>query len=48
MCIERLNEGRKAACEAVCLANAIHIGTVEEISDLKARKAIEKMEGAGP
>ena len=44
MCFERLNEGKKAACEAVCLANAIHTGTAEEIADLKARKVLERIE----
>ena len=48
MCIERLNEGKKAACEAVCPANAIHIGTAEEIADLKARQTIESIERGSP
>ncbi len=43
MCIDRLREGKKAACEAACQAKAIKIGSAQEIADLQARKAIKRI-----
>ncbi len=44
LCIDRLKEGKKAACEASCPAAAIFVGTPEEIAELQARKAVERIE----
>jgi Fe-S-cluster-containing dehydrogenase component len=43
MCIDRLKQEQKTACEAVCQAGAIKTGIVQEIVDLQARKAIERI-----
>jgi Fe-S-cluster-containing dehydrogenase component len=46
LCIHRIEEGRQkgrqTACEAACPARAIHIGTTDEIADLKGQKAAER------
>jgi Fe-S-cluster-containing dehydrogenase component len=46
MCIDRLKEGRKTACEATCPAGAIKTGIDQEIIDLQAKKAIERIKGS--
>ena len=38
MCIDRLREGKKTACEAVCVAKAIMTGTHEEIARFNEKK----------
>ena len=43
MCIDRVKHEQKTACEAVCQAGAIKTGIVQEIVDLQARKAIERI-----
>jgi len=43
MCIDRLREGKKAACEAACQAGAIKTGNAQDIAGLQARKAIERI-----
>ncbi|MEF9427514.1 MAG: 4Fe-4S dicluster domain-containing protein [Candidatus Mariimomonas ferrooxydans] len=43
LCIDRLKEGKKTACEQTCQAGAIFIGTPAEISELQARKAAERI-----
>jgi anaerobic dimethyl sulfoxide reductase subunit B (iron-sulfur subunit) len=43
MCIDRLREGEKPACEAACQADAIKTGTMQEINDLQAKKAIQRI-----
>ena len=43
LCIDRLRQGKKAACEAVCPASAIFVGTPEEIVELQAKKAVDRM-----
>ena len=46
LCIHRIGEerqkGRQTACEAACPARAIHVGTTDEISDLKGEEAAER------
>lgn len=44
LCIDRLREGKKTACEAACQAGAIFVGTPEEIAELQARKAVERID----
>ncbi|MFC1893726.1 4Fe-4S dicluster domain-containing protein [Chloroflexota bacterium] len=44
LCIDRLKEGKKTACEATCPANAIFVGTPEEIAELQAKKAVRRIE----
>ncbi|MFH1123760.1 MAG: 4Fe-4S dicluster domain-containing protein [Pseudomonadota bacterium] len=43
LCIDRLREGKKAACEATCQAMAIFIGSPEEIAELRAKKAVDRI-----
>ncbi len=43
LCADRLQEGKKAACEAACQARAIFIGSPEEIKELRSRRAVKKM-----
>ena len=43
LCIDRLREGKKTACEAACPASAIFVGTPEEIHELQAKKAVERI-----
>ncbi|MBW2609096.1 MAG: 4Fe-4S binding protein [Deltaproteobacteria bacterium] len=45
LCIDRLREGKKTACEAACPASAIYVASPEEISELRARKAVERIAG---
>jgi Fe-S-cluster-containing dehydrogenase component len=44
LCIDRLNEGKKAACQAACPAVAIFVGTPEEVAELQAKKAVQRIE----
>ncbi len=46
LCIDRLREGKKTACEAACQASAIFVGTPEEIAELQARKAVDRIDRA--
>jgi Fe-S-cluster-containing dehydrogenase component len=39
---EERQKGRQTACEAACLARAIHVGTTDEISALTGEKAAKK------
>ena len=43
MCIDRLRDGKPTACEAVCVARAISVGSPEEISRIQAEKAVAKV-----
>lgn len=43
MCIERLREGRPTACEATCIAKAIIVDSPEEISQIQAKKAVQRV-----
>ncbi len=43
LCVDRLREGKKAACEAACQARAIFIGSPEEIKELRSRDAVKRM-----
>ncbi len=43
LCVDRLHEGKMAACEAACQARAIFIGSPEEIKEIRAKKAVKKM-----
>ena len=46
LCIHRIGrerqKGRQTACEAACLARAIHVGTTDEISALMGEKAAKR------
>jgi len=47
LCVDRLREGKKTACEAACQARAIAVGSPEEIKELRSRKVARKLaEGA--
>ena len=43
LCIDRLREGKKTACEAACPAGAICVSSPEEIAELRSRKAAERI-----
>jgi Fe-S-cluster-containing dehydrogenase component len=43
MCIDRIKEGKKAACEAACPACAIITATAEEIAEIQAKKASKRI-----
>jgi Fe-S-cluster-containing dehydrogenase component len=43
MCIDRLRDEKPAACEAVCVARAIFVGSPEDISQIQAEKALAKV-----
>ncbi|MBW2609313.1 MAG: 4Fe-4S dicluster domain-containing protein [Deltaproteobacteria bacterium] len=43
LCIDRLREGKKTACEAACPASAIYISSPEDISKLRSRIAVERI-----
>jgi Fe-S-cluster-containing dehydrogenase component len=44
LCIKRFREGKKkTACEAVCVASAIFSGTIDEVAEYKAKKAMNKL-----
>jgi len=43
LCIDRLREGKKAACEAACQTSAIFIGSPEEIAELRSKKAVKRI-----
>jgi Fe-S-cluster-containing dehydrogenase component len=43
LCIDRLREGKKPACEAACQARAIFIGSPDDIRELRSREAARKM-----
>ncbi len=45
-CLDRLEQGQKPVCELTCDANALHTGTIEELSKLVAEKAVKKLAGA--
>lgn len=42
LCIHRLEEGKQTACEAVCPARAIYVGTTDEISAVVGKKAAQR------
>ena len=44
LCIDRLKEGKKTACEAICQASAIFVGSPEEIAEVQAKKAVGRIE----
>ncbi|MDP2643530.1 MAG: 4Fe-4S binding protein [Desulfobacterales bacterium] len=44
LCIDRLRQGKKTACEATCQAGAIFVGTPEQIGERQARKAVRRIE----
>jgi anaerobic dimethyl sulfoxide reductase subunit B (iron-sulfur subunit) len=45
MCIDRLREGKKTACEATCVAGAITTGTPKKIAQVQQGKIIWKIAG---
>jgi anaerobic dimethyl sulfoxide reductase subunit B (iron-sulfur subunit) len=44
-CLDRLEQGQKPVCELTCTAEALHTGTMEELSELAARKTAQKLAG---
>lgn len=42
-CLERLEKGQKPVCELTCTANALHTGTIEELSELAAQKTSQNL-----
>jgi Fe-S-cluster-containing dehydrogenase component len=45
LCIDRLREGKKTACEATCQAGAIFVGSPEEVSERRSQRAVERIAG---
>lgn len=43
MCIHRLREGKKTACEAACVAKCIYVGTPDEISKITGQRAASRI-----
>lgn len=43
MCIERLEKGQKPKCVSTCPADALHFGTLEELSKLSQEKVAKKL-----
>jgi Fe-S-cluster-containing dehydrogenase component len=48
MCIDRIRKGKPTACEAICVARAIFVGTPEEVSQIQAKKAMAKIKDESP
>jgi DMSO reductase iron-sulfur subunit len=49
LCLERLEQGKVPACVVTCPTKAVHVGTMEELSALGAKKAARRVAGApGP
>lgn len=42
-CVDRLTEGKEPACVATCPSDALHFGTMDELSRKKTRKASHKI-----
>jgi anaerobic dimethyl sulfoxide reductase subunit B len=42
MCLDRLEKGQKPFCVETCPTGALHWGTLEELSQIAARKAAQK------
>jgi anaerobic dimethyl sulfoxide reductase subunit B (iron-sulfur subunit) len=42
LCIHRLAEGRRTACEAACPAKAIHVGTTDEVTAAVGKQAADR------
>jgi Fe-S-cluster-containing dehydrogenase component len=45
-CADRLEAGRQPACVATCPTQALHGGTMEELSGLSAKKAASRLAAA--
>lgn len=43
MCVERLREGKRTACQTACIARAITVASPEEIAQIQAKKAIHRV-----
>lgn len=43
LCIDRLREGKKTACQHTCPARAIFVGSPEEIAEIQAKKAVDRI-----
>ena len=45
-CLDRLEEGKDPICVATCPTEALHCGTMEELSELAREKAARKLAGS--
>jgi len=43
MCLERLENGQEPICVATCPTQALHWGTIEELSELASQRAAKKL-----
>ena len=43
LCLERIGEGKDPVCVATCPAEAIHFGTMEELTERAAKKTARKI-----
>jgi Fe-S-cluster-containing dehydrogenase component len=43
MCLDRLEQGKKPLCVESCPTQALHWGTLQEMTDFAARRASQKM-----
>ena len=46
LCVDRLEQGKDPACVAACPAEAIHIGTMEELTEKAAKKSAQRLAAA--
>jgi anaerobic dimethyl sulfoxide reductase subunit B (iron-sulfur subunit) len=46
LCLERLEKGQDPACVMTCPAGALHFGTLEELAEISASRAAQKLAGA--
>ncbi len=44
LCIHRLEQGKKTACQAACVAKCIHVGTTNEMSRIRRQRATTRIE----
>jgi anaerobic dimethyl sulfoxide reductase subunit B (iron-sulfur subunit) len=46
LCMDRLSAGKQPACVQTCPANALHVGTLDELSKMAQQKSAQKLVGA--